>query len=109
MQPQRERHRLVDHARGLPADADLDQHGVRALDRFVEVRRRAEARRVRRRGRASAAPSPETIAEPLLVRVVQREVVDREQVAQPDDAVDHLGRVRRAGADDRELHASSRP
>jgi hypothetical protein len=44
--------------------------------------------------------------EPLLVRVVQEEIVDSHQVTQPHDPVDHLGRVRRAGADHRELHAS---
>ena len=102
----RDGHRLVDHARGLATDADLNQHGVGALDGLVEARRRVQARRV-----TGAVEHPLREAgddrQPLLVRVVQDEVVDRHQVAQAHDPVDHLGRVRRSGADHRELHGES--
>ena len=75
----RDRHRLVDHARRLAADADLDQDGVGALDRLVEARRRVQARRVR--GAVEhALREPRHDREPLLVRVVQVQVVDRHQV-----------------------------
>jgi hypothetical protein len=100
-----DRNRLVDDARRLAADTNLDEHGVGSLDGFVEARRRVQARGLRG---ALEHPlrKPGHDLESLLVRVVQEEIVDGHQAAQPYDPVDHLGRVRRAGADHRELHPS---
>jgi hypothetical protein len=97
---------LVDCPRGLAAHADLDQHGVGALDRRVEARRRLEPRRVACTREHPAAEAGDR-REPLLVRVVQPQLVHIDQVAKPDEPVDDLRRVRRAAADDRELHGST--
>jgi hypothetical protein len=104
--PARERHRLVDHARRLPADADLHEHRVGAFDRILQPRRGLDTNRMP--GAVQhAAREPGDDLQPLVVRVVQPEIIHVDAVAQPHEAVDHLRRVRRAGADDRELHAGT--
>ena len=95
----RERDRLVAEPRRLAADADLDEHEVGAVDRAVEVAREleraAEAARVEHPPRERADD-----LEPLGVDVVQRQLADR----RAPRAGHELRRVRRPGADDRDLH-----
>ncbi len=84
---------------GLPADADLEEHEVGAIDGCVEVS-----------GQLQPAPEPRAVEhapgepadglEPLRVDVVERELVELE-VGQ---ACDELRRVRRAGSDHGDLH-----
>ena len=54
--------------------------------------------------RACARAKPPTTSPPLLVDVVQDELAHVDPLALARQARDELGRVRRAGADDRDLH-----
>ena len=64
-QPQRERDRLVLVPRRLPADADLDEHEVGAVDGRVEIARDVQRARRSRRGRACGrAIAPTTSRRP---------------------------------------------
>ena len=94
-----QRHRLVVQPRLLPADADLEQDERRSVERAVEVLGEHEPALVVL-AREHAPREPADDVEPLAVDVVQRELVHR----QPRQVRDELGRVRRARADDVELH-----
>src|SRR5207237_1301754 len=83
----------------LAADADLDEHEVRAVDGAVEVLREVE-RPAELRAVEHPPGERSDHVEPLRVDVVQRERVD----GQGGQAGDELGRVGRAGADDSDLH-----
>ena len=85
--------------RRLAADADLDQHEVGAVERPVEItclHELAVEFLTREHPRSQAADDVES----LRVDVVQRDLGHIES----REARDELGRVRRAGADDRDLH-----
>ena len=96
----RQRQRLVAQPRLLPADADLDQHEVGAVERALELAGDLEPA-----GEAGAVEHPareraDDLAA-LVGDVVQRELLDVER-GEPGH---ELGRVRRPGADDGELHS----
>ena len=94
-----QRHRLVLQPRLLPADADLEEDEGGAVDRRVVV---ARPQHVPLEAGAREHPLGERAddLEPLRIDVLQRDLVDVEL----REVRDELGRVRRAGADDRELH-----
>ncbi len=50
---------------------------------------------------------PRENREPLLRRVAERKLLEREEILHADQPVDELGRVRRAAADHGELHAAT--
>ena len=108
IEPEPRRQRLVAEARGLAADAQLDEDEVGAVDGGVAIRRPDEPAR-------PALPAehplgePADDLEPLGVDVEQGELVDRQAVGAAREAVDELGRVGAAAADDRELQAHRPP
>ncbi len=100
-----QRERLVAGARPLPADAQLQQHCRRAVDRGVAVAREREARRRPALVQDALREAADDV-EPLGVGVEQHQLLDGQHVAEPCQAVDQLGRVRRSASDDGELHAA---
>ena len=98
-----ERDGLVREARLLAADANLDQDEVGAVERAIEV-----AGHLQLAGIALALQHPRGEAAdhvaPLLVDVVQDELAHVDLVALPREPRHELRRVRRAAADDRDLH-----
>ena len=98
-----QRHRLVGQPRGLPADADLDEHDVGALDGAIEVAGERQ-RPVEALAREHALGQPADDLAALRVDVVQHELADVEARALAREPGHQLGRVGRAGADDRDLH-----
>jgi hypothetical protein len=100
----RDRNGLVHDPDRLAAHTQLDEHGVGALDRVLETSGRAHPGGVATT-LEHAQRHPGQDREPLRVDVVQRQLVERQQVAHADQPVDELGRVRRASADHRQLHA----
>ena len=99
----RERHRLVRQARGLPADADLDQDVVRPVDGAVEVVR-DEQLAVVPLTREHAPRQPADHLAPLGIDVVEDEIADADPVALAGEPRDELRRVRRPAADHCDLH-----
>ncbi len=95
----RERHRFVLQPRRLPADADLQQHERRAVDRRVDVAREREPAAV---AGAVEHPlrEPADDVEPLGVDVHQRQLRHRHARQLRHE----LRRVRRAGSHNSELH-----
>ena len=101
--PARERHGLVGEPRRLAAHADLHEDEVGAVDRAVEVsgdRQVAREPLLREHARSHRADD----VAPLLVDVVEDELADVDALALAREPRDELRRVRRTGADDRELH-----
>ena len=98
------RQRLVDEPRRLAADAQLDQHEVGAVDGGIGV---AGAHEPPRPLEPVEHPrrQPADDLEALRIDVEEDELVDREAVGAPRDALDQLRRVGAAPAHDRELHA----
>ena len=97
-----EGHGLVGKPRLLPADADLDEHEVGAVERAVEVvgdLEQAVVALAREHARGKAADD----LAPLHVDVVQHELAHVDAVALAREARHELRRVRRAAADDRDL------
>ncbi len=101
--PAAQRERLVAEPGGLPADAELEEHGVGAVERAVEVGRLDQPA-----AEALAREHPPREArddlEPRRVDVVEDELGQVEPVALAGEAGDELGRVGRPAADDRDLH-----
>ena len=98
-----ERDRLVAQPRRLTADADLDQHGVGAVDRAVEIVGHLERPVEAVRGQHPPGQPADDLA-PLGVDVVQHELAHVEPVALAPQAGHQLGRVGRPAADHRDLH-----
>ncbi len=98
-----ERDGLVREARLLAADADLDQDEVGAVERAVEVAGHLQLAGVALPLQHPRGEAADHVA-PLLVDVVQDELAHVDLVALPREPRDELGRVRRAAADDRDLH-----
>ena len=102
------RERLVDQPSRLPTDAKLDEHEAGAVDRRVGVAGEGQPP-------APAQPiehpagQPADDLEALGVDVEQDQLVDRQAIGAARDALDQLGGVRAAAADDRELQAQSDP
>ncbi len=102
------RDRLVAETGRLAADPELDDDEVGAVEGGIPIRRRDEPA-------APAAPvehPPGEVAddpEALGFDVEQGELVDREARLAGGEAVDELGRVGAATADDGDLHAHPRP
>ena len=91
--------------RRLAADAELDQHEVRAVDRRVAVARHGRARPLQS-CRASIRPaSPPTISSRSRSMSSRTSSSTASAVGPPREAVDQLGRVGAAAADDRDLQA----
>ena len=94
-------------ARRLAADAQLDEDEVGAVERGIAIARQDEPA-------GPAEPlehppgEPADDLEPLGIDVEQDELVDRQAVGAAGDALDQLGRVGAAAADDRELDAHPR-
>ena len=99
----RERDRLVGEPGVLAADAQLENDERRAVDRRVEVVR-DEERPLEPVALEHPARHRADDRAPLRVDVVEDELVDRQPRALAREPRDELGRVRRAAADDRELH-----
>ena len=101
--PAAQRERLVAEPRGLPADAKLEEDGVGAVERAVQVGRldqpAAEAL-----AREHAPREAGDDLEPRRVDVVEDQLGQVEAVPLAGEAGDELGRVRRPAADDRDLH-----
>ena len=95
---------LVDEPRGLTADAELDEHEVGAVDRRVPVA-----------GESQSADPVEPIEHPLGqpaddrealgVDVEQDQLVDRQPIGSPDEALHQLRGVGAAATDDGDLDA----
>ena len=98
-----ERQCLVDRAGSLPADPQLEQHDRGAVERLVEVGRPDQAAGMPLLGQDPLGDSADQV-QPLLVRVGEHELLDRQQVAQAGEPVHQLRRVRRPAADDCDLH-----
>ena len=94
-----QRERLVGETRALAADPDLDEHEVGAVDRRVEVVGDLDRAGVALPLEHAARQAADDLA-PLRVDVVQHELRDVE----PRQPRDELRRVRRAAADDGDLH-----
>ena len=96
-----QRDRLVGEPCGLAAYADLQEHEVGGVERAIQV---AGEHQLARETLAGEHPSGQTAdhAEALGVDVMEGQLADVEAFAQ--QARDELGRVRRAAADDRDLH-----
>ena len=101
--PAAQRERLVAQPRRLPADAQLQQHRVGAVERAVELRRldqpAAEAL-----AREHPPPEPGDHLQARRVDVVEDELGQVEAVPLARETGDELRRVRRSAADDRDLH-----
>ena len=98
--------RLVNKAGGLAADPELDDDEAGAVQRPLTVPRDDE--RARPFVLLENAPrQPPDHLEPLVVDVVQDELVDRQAVASRVESFDQLRRVCAAAADDCNLDAHS--
>ena len=95
---------LVDEADRLAADPELDEHERGPVDRGVAVGGR---RQPARPADAPADPSgePGDDLQSLCVDVVEDQLVDRQPVHPVRHALDELGRVGAASADDGDLQA----
>ena len=104
-----DRQRLVDVARRLAADAQLDHDEVGPLEGGVRVGRRGERPAPSPRPQDALGEPADDLA-PLLARVEQDEIVDDHPVLDVAQAVDQLGGVRAPAADDDHLgaHAAQR-
>ena len=102
--PNREGQRLVHEARGLAADAQLEQDEVRAIERGVAIAGQAQATRPVQPIEHPLGEAADDL-EPVGVRVEQDELIDRQAVGPAHEAVDQLRRVGAAPADDRDLGA----
>ena len=87
----------------LPADPQLEQHDRGAVQRLVEVGGPHQAAGMPLLGQDPLGDSADDV-QPLLVRVREHELLDRQQVPQAGEAVHQLGRVGRPAADDCDLH-----
>ncbi len=102
----RRRDRLVAQPRRLAADPDLDQDGVGAVERAVDLARELE------RSRETLAlkdplREPAHDVEPRRVDVVEHEVAHAQAVPLAREAGNELGRVGRPRADHRQLHPAT--
>ena len=97
---------LVEQARGLSADPELDQDEVGAVDGGARVIGQRQAAVPAEAGEHPLGQPADDFAA-LGVDVVERELVDRQAVAAVGETVDELGRVRATAADDRDLEAHS--
>jgi len=101
-----EGHRFVAQARLLSADADLEEDEVGPVQRAIEIARESQSP-----GEALARKhppgQPADYLEPPRIDVLQGELAHVETLALALQAGDELGRVGRAGTDDRDLHRSS--
>ena len=103
MQPQRERHGLVVEPRRLAADADLDS--TASAPSSARSRSPVTVSSPPKPWRSSIrARQPADDLAPLGVDVVQDQLANVEPVALAREPGHELGRVRRAAADDRDLH-----
>jgi hypothetical protein len=96
-----ERDALVDRPPLEAADADGDEHEVRALERVVEIGRGAERRLVTVLGGLAVEHQRDPV-EPLGIHVVEDDLVERPPLEQR--AVDER-HAKAAAPDDRQLHA----
>ena len=103
------RQRLVDEPRRLAADAELDEHEVGAVDRGVGVAGAGSARPGQPSRSSIRAGQPADDLQALGVDVEEDQLVDRQAIRAPRDALDQLRRVGAAAPDDRELHAQTDP
>jgi GntR family transcriptional regulator len=99
---------LVDEPRGLATDPELDQCERRAVEGRAAIAREGQP--------AGPLGSPEHPSgqaahdlEAIGVRVEQDELVDREDLGAPGDALDELRGIRAPAADDRDLEAHRLP
>ena len=98
-----ERHGLVREPRGLAADPDLEEDEVGAVEGAVELA--GDVERAFEALPLEHPPSePADDLAPLGVDVVQDELPHTDPVALAREPRDELRRVRRAAADDRDLH-----
>ena len=101
--PAGQRDRLVREARRLAADTDLDEHEIGAVERAVEIAGDEELAVEALAGQHPPGHAADDVAA-LGVDVVQGELGHVDAVALAGEAGHELGRVRRAAADDRDLH-----
>ena len=103
------RQRLVDVARRLAADAQLDHDEVGPLERGVRIGRRRERPAPSPRPQDALGEPADDLA-PQVARIEQDEVVDDHPVLEIAQAVDQLRGVRAPAADDDHLgpHAAQR-
>ena len=98
-----ERHRLVREPRRLAADPDLDEDEVGAVEGAVELAGDLE-RAVEALAFEHPRGEPADDVPPLGVDVVQDELPDADPLVLAREPRHELRRVRRAAADDRDLH-----
>ena len=96
-------HGLIREASLLAADADLDQDEVGAVDSSVEVVGDLEPPFVPLPVEHALREPTDNFA-PLRIDVLQHELADVDPLALARQPRHELGRVRRAAADDRDLH-----
>ena len=92
----------------LSADAQLEQHRVRAVDPGVEVGGGDDPARVPL-PREDAPCQPADQLEPFGIRVDEDQLLHGKCVAQPGEPVDEFGRVGRTAADHGEFHERFNP
>ena len=107
--PVPDRERLVDVARRLAPDAQLDDDEVGPLQRGMRVGRRRERPVPSPRPQNAFGESPDHLSTQV-ARIEQDEIVDDHPVLDIAEAVDQLRRVRAPSADDNHLgpHAAQR-
>ena len=106
-EPQRDR--LVAQARRLAADAELEEHERGAVEGLRRGRRWRRAGRPKPRVVEDPPGEPADDRQALGVGVEQDQLVDRQPVAAQAEALDELGRVGAAAADDGDLHPHGLP
>jgi hypothetical protein len=99
---------LVLCAGRLAADAQLEQHGVGAVDARVQIGGRDDPPVVPLLGEDPAG-QPADQLQPLRRRVDEDQLLDGQSVAQAGEAVDEFGGVGRAAADHGEFHIRVNP
>ena len=97
---------LVEQARGLSADPELDQDEVGAVNGGARVIGQRQAAFPAEAGEHSLGKPAHDFAA-LGADIVECELVDRQAVAAVGETVDELGRVRATAADDGDLEAHS--
>ncbi|MGX1252727.1 hypothetical protein RKD48_005238 [Streptomyces ambofaciens] len=93
---------------GLPADPQLEQHGVGAVDGRVQVGGGDHAATVPLFGEDAPGETAHQL-QPVRRRVDEDQLLDRQRVPQPGEAVDQFGRVGRTAADHGEFHEVINP
>ncbi len=103
-----QRPRLVLLPGRLPADPQLEQYGVGAVDGRVQVGGGDHTAAVPLSGEDAAGQAPHQL-QPVRRRIDEHQLLHRQRVPQPGETVDQFGRVGRTAADHGEFHEVINP